>query len=115
MQKTLTLSDSDRRYLTDVSLFSFGNPYGETGQAVRKVLSEETGRGTGDLYDQVHAHLHDRLERLKQKQPFFISAYAEQDRLLLHHAVLFDSLHSAHKVFDALVVEQIQKGEGLQS
>jgi hypothetical protein len=110
MQKTLTLSDSDRRYLTDVSLFSFGNPYGETGQAVRKVLSEETGRGTGDLYDQVHAHLHDRLERLKQKQPFFISAYAEQDRLLLHHAVLFDSLHSAHKVFDALVVEQIQKG-----
>ncbi|MBE0501228.1 MAG: sigma 54-interacting transcriptional regulator [Desulfuromonadales bacterium] len=110
MRTLLTLSDADRRYLAHVSHLAFGNPFGETGRSVRKALSKEMSPGDDALCDRVHAHLHDRLERLKQKQDNLISAYAEQDRLLLHHAVLFDCLHNARKAFDTLIAEQLQKG-----
>lgn len=108
MKTDLKLSTADRRYLKDVSLLAFGNPYGETGLDVRRSLSEG-GEKSGDLYGLVHARVHARLARLKEKQTYIISAYGEQDRSLLHHAVLFDCLHTAHKAFDALVEEQLRR------
>jgi hypothetical protein len=110
MKSALKLSTADRSYLKDVSLLAFGNPYGETGQAVHSALSEAGAQGEGDLLNRTHAHLHARLEQLKQKQSHIISAYPEEDRSLLHHAVLFDCLHPAHKAFDALIEEQLLNG-----
>jgi hypothetical protein len=110
MKTDLKLSAADRRYLKDVSLLAFGNPYGEEGQAVRKTLSAQKISGRDDLHDRVHAQLHVRLEQLQPKQTSIISAYAEEDRSLLHHAVLFDCLYPAHKLFDELLEEQLLSG-----
>lgn len=110
MKSDLRLSAADRRYLTDVSMLAFGNPYGETAQNVRQALSEVNGQKSGDVYDLVHARVHARLTRLKETEAHIISAYGEQDRSLLHHAVLFDCLHTAHRAFDALVAEQLRRG-----
>lgn len=110
MKAEQTLSDADRRYLTDVSLLAFGNPYGETGQAVRQSLSEG-GKYKGDeLDDYIHSRVHSRLGRLKEGRTHFISSYGDQDRSLIHHAMLFDCLYPAHKDLDALVEEQIRRG-----
>ena len=110
MKTNLNLSAADRRYLEDVSMLAFGNPYGETGRAVRQALSESKSQKSENMYDLVHARVHARLARLKEKQTYIISAYGEQDRSLLHHAVLFDALHTARKAFDALAAEQLRRG-----
>lgn len=108
MTTRLNLSDSDRHFLADVSLLAFGNPYGETGREVRLALAD--GQPDTQLCDRVHARLHTRLQELRSDGADRIAAYAEPDRPLLHHAILFDLLYRARSAFDALIREQIERG-----
>jgi transcriptional regulator with GAF, ATPase, and Fis domain len=105
MKTVLNLSEADRRFLADVSQLAFGNPYGDATQLVRKTL----GGGDVGTHDLAHAEVRTLLEGLRNQQALSLADYAEQDRQLLHHALLFDVLHVSCKAFDAMVVAQVDK------
>jgi len=105
MKTVLSLSDTDRRFLEDVSQLVFGNPYGEATRTVRETL----GGRFEEIPDRVHARVRILLDRLRGQQALSLAAYNELDRPLLHHALLFDVLHPASRDFDALVSEQLDK------
>src|SRR4051794_38585477 len=108
---SLRLRERDRAFFALVSRAVFSNPFSAERDEIDRRIAETYGAPEGgpDL-SRVLKLLGDRLRALDVHGDRGVAAYADPDRPVVEHAVLFQVFHRHAPDLDALIERQIALG-----
>jgi DNA-binding NtrC family response regulator len=103
------LSQADRDFFALVNEAAFANPFGEERERIDRRLARAPREASRDeVVDRLLALV---KARLRERGAAEVRRLPESDRALLEQALLFDLFHRYGGAFDALIQEQIARGE----
>ncbi len=103
------LSSADRAFYASVGEAAFANPFGEERARIdRRISRAPRGAGRAEVIDRLLALVRARLTELG---PADRRRLPDADRALVEHAVLFDLFHRYLEPFDALIQDQVARGD----
>jgi DNA-binding NtrC family response regulator len=107
------LSSSDRDFYARVSEAAFANPFGEERERIDRSLARAPkGADWAEVIERLLVLVRARLQR-REASVSERRRLPEPDRLLIEQAILFDLFHRYRDPFDALIQEQVARGERL--
>ncbi|HEX4445497.1 MAG TPA: sigma 54-interacting transcriptional regulator [Polyangiaceae bacterium] len=102
-------SAADRDFFGSVSEAAFANPFGEERDRIdRRISRAPRGADRPEVIERLLVLVRARLRGLPVAER---RRLPEPDRAIVEHAVLFDLFHRYAQPFDALIQEQVAKGE----
>src|SRR5580698_7676841 len=107
------LSSSDRDFYARVGEAAFANPFGEERQRIDRSLARAPrGADWAEVIERLLVLVRARLQR-PEVSVSERRRLPEPDRLLVEQAILFDLFHRYRDPFDALIQEQVARGDRL--
>ena len=110
--KTKFLKPNDRAFFSLVSQAVFANPFSLNRTELDRKISKAKGHSKPiDTLNQAIRQITKKLEELDAKTPCVIQDFAQANHDLIKHVFLFDIFHQFSKLFDQLIVKQIEHGQ----
>jgi|HubBroStandDraft_6_1064221.scaffolds.fasta_scaffold157473_2 DNA-binding NtrC family response regulator len=105
------LSSADRDFFARVSEAAFANPFGEERERIDRSLARAPrDAGWAEVIERLLVLVRARLREVTSSEK---RRFPESDRVLVEQAVLFDLFHRYRDAFDALIQEQVARGDRL--
>lgn len=110
----MDLTADDRRFFTAVAAIIFSNPFDDPSDAIRALVPDApraTARVASHPFGNLAPALEERLSRLESAGVRRIQDVAARDRDIFGYVLLFRVYHRHADHFDALIAEQLARGE----